>query len=141
LSVAIGFDDAAYSELGRELSIATIGGSCRYPADRVPLCTAFKIRQGAGRASTRCHMPYSSGPCLPTEMGCGTTTCPMDQDPVLTAEMGFGADMCPEALDLRLPDEVGSSAAMCPEAPNLVTLLGRVPVPPRVLRLRTHFPV
>jgi hypothetical protein len=44
----------------------------QYPADRVPPHTSFKLRQEAGCISTRCHVPYSSGPCLPAKVGSGT---------------------------------------------------------------------
>jgi hypothetical protein len=54
--------------------------SCWYPIDRVPLSTGFKTRQIVGRASMRYHMPYSSRPCPPTEIGSGTAMCPMTLD-------------------------------------------------------------
>jgi hypothetical protein len=47
----------------RSLSQGGLRGHYRYPADRVPMRTSFKIRQVAGRASTRCHVPCSFGPC------------------------------------------------------------------------------
>jgi hypothetical protein len=52
-------------------------GHCRYPADRVPLHTSLKSIQVVGRASTRCHMPYGSGPRLLTEVGSSIAMCPM----------------------------------------------------------------
>jgi hypothetical protein len=64
----------------RNLPRGELRGHCRYPADWVPPHTSFKSRQGTGCASTRCHIPCSSGPHLPTEVGCGTATCPAAPD-------------------------------------------------------------
>jgi hypothetical protein len=74
---------------------------CRYPTDRVPSHISFKTRQRAGCASTCCHIPYTSGPCLPARWA-----------PALPRHM----------------------------APNPASLLGRAPVLPRILWLRTSPP-
>jgi hypothetical protein len=55
-------------------------GHCQYLADQVPLHISFKSRQVADRTSTRCHVPYGSGPRLPAEMGCNVVTCPIAPD-------------------------------------------------------------
>jgi hypothetical protein len=47
--------------LVRCLSRDAPGGHCWYPADRVPLCTSLKLRQGVGQAPTCCHVPHSAG--------------------------------------------------------------------------------
>jgi hypothetical protein len=49
--------------------------TCQYPEDWVPPRTSSKSRQGAGRASTRCHVSCSFGPHLLAEVGSGATTC------------------------------------------------------------------
>jgi hypothetical protein len=49
--------------------------NCRHPEDHVPPHTSSKSRQGAERASTRCHTSCSFGPHLPTDVGSGATTC------------------------------------------------------------------
>jgi ribonuclease HI len=48
---------------------------CWYPVDQVSLHTSFKSRHGVGRAPTRCHMSYSTGPCLQAKVGSGGATC------------------------------------------------------------------
>jgi hypothetical protein len=52
----------------------------RHPTDRVSLHTSFKSRQVIGRASIHCHVPYSSGPRLPAEVGSSAAMCPMALD-------------------------------------------------------------
>jgi hypothetical protein len=53
---------------------------CRHPKDRVPPYTTSKSRQGAGRASTRCHVSCTFGPHLLVKVGSGTVTCPTAPD-------------------------------------------------------------
>jgi hypothetical protein len=65
----------------RSLSKGGPGGHCRYPAERVPPYTSFKSRQRVGRASTCCHMPCSTRPCLPTKLGSGAAMCPWLRTP------------------------------------------------------------
>jgi hypothetical protein len=128
---------------------------CRYLVDQLPLHTSFKSRQIAGRASTRCHMPYVSGPRLSAEMGSGAATCPMARDlasqlrwaPALprapwlqTSPPGSGGlQRCHVSYGSgpRLPAEVSSNAAMCPMAPNLTSRLRWSQALPRVLWLQT----
>jgi hypothetical protein len=57
------------------------GPLCHYPTDRVPLHTSFKSRQGAGHAPMRCHVPCSTGPCLPAKVVSRVATCPVALDP------------------------------------------------------------
>jgi hypothetical protein len=57
--------------------------NCRHPEDWVPPHTSSKSRQGAERASTRCHASCSFGPHLPTEVGSGAAMCHMV--PILTS--------------------------------------------------------
>jgi hypothetical protein len=52
----------------------------RYPKDQVPPHTNSKSRQGAGRASMRCHVICSFGPHLPAEVCYGATMCPAAPD-------------------------------------------------------------
>jgi hypothetical protein len=54
---------------------------CRYHADLVPPRTRFKSRQRAGRATTRCHVPHTTGTCLPAMVGSGAATCSAAPDP------------------------------------------------------------
>jgi hypothetical protein len=44
---------------------------CQYPEDRVPPHTRSKSKQGARRASSRCHIRCSFGPHLPVEVDSG----------------------------------------------------------------------
>jgi hypothetical protein len=53
---------------------------CRYPEDRIPLCTISKLRQEAVRASMCCHISCTFGSHLPAEVGSGATTCPTAPD-------------------------------------------------------------
>jgi hypothetical protein len=53
---------------------------CGYPEDRVPSHTSSKSTQGAGRASTRCHVSCNFGSNLPTDVGSGTTMFPTAPD-------------------------------------------------------------
>jgi hypothetical protein len=64
----------------REAGSRAVGHVCRYPKDRLPSHTGSKSRQGAGRASTRCHVSSSFRPHLPVEVGSDTVTCPMAPD-------------------------------------------------------------
>jgi hypothetical protein len=50
--------------------------TCRHPEDRIPPHTSSKSRQGAGRASTRCHVSCSFRPHHSAEVGFRATTCP-----------------------------------------------------------------
>jgi hypothetical protein len=59
------------------------GGLCRYL--EVPPHISSKLRQGAGHASTRCHVSCSFRPHLPVEVGSGAVTCP--SAPVLASLM------------------------------------------------------
>jgi hypothetical protein len=59
------------------------GGLCRYL--EVPPHISSKSRQGAGHASTRCHVSCSFRPHLPVEVGSGAVTCP--SAPVLASLM------------------------------------------------------
>jgi hypothetical protein len=70
------------SEIDSILSNKTLElADSRYPADRVPLHTSFKSRQGAEHTPMHRHVPCSTGPCLPTEVGFGAATCPVALDP------------------------------------------------------------
>jgi hypothetical protein len=130
---------------------------CRYPVNRVPPHTGFKTRQGAGGATTRCHMSRSLGPRLPTK-GSGVATCPAAPN---LASLSRTAPVLPHVPWLRtsppcqgglrychvshgsgpcLPVKEGSSAATCPVAPDLASLLRRAPVLSCVPRLRTSPP-
>jgi hypothetical protein len=73
---------------------------CRYPEDRVPPHTNSKLRQGAGRVSTRYHASCSFGPCLPAEVGSRAATCPAALAP--TAQPGAAPGL-PRVLRLQLP--------------------------------------
>jgi hypothetical protein len=128
---------------------------CRYPADRVPSRTGLKTRQGAGRASMRCHVPYSSRPYLATEVGSGTATCPKAPDlssrlrwypALLCVQRLWTSPPCRDGLRRchvsngsapHLSTEVGSNTATCPMAPDPTSQSGRVPMLPRIPR----FPV
>jgi hypothetical protein len=44
------------------------------------LIACLHCRQGAVRASKRCHISCSFGPHLPTEVGSGAATCPAASD-------------------------------------------------------------
>jgi hypothetical protein len=77
---------------------------CRYPADQVPLHISFKSRQVTGCASTRCHVPYGSGPRLSSKVGFDVVTCPMAPDLNSRLRVGSGAVMCPMAPDLAVTE-------------------------------------
>jgi hypothetical protein len=54
---------------------------CRYPTDRVSQHTSFKLRQGAGRAPMRCHMPCGTRPYLLGKVRSGAAKCLVAPDP------------------------------------------------------------
>jgi hypothetical protein len=109
--------------------------NCQYPSNRVPLHTSFKSKQVAGRASTRCHVPYGSGPRFPAKVGFGATTCPTAPDltsrlrcaPTLscvlwlrTSPPGWGGLRhyhVSFGFGPRVSTEVGSDAATCHAVP------------------------
>jgi hypothetical protein len=101
-------------------------GLCRHPEDRVPPHTSSKSRQGAGRASTRCHVSCSFGPHLPAEVSSGTATFPAAPAPML-----------PHGPEPRLLAELSSGAVTCSSAPDLASLSRCALALPRVPWLRT----
>jgi hypothetical protein len=115
-------------------------GHCRYPVDRVPPHVCFKLRQGVGRASMHYHVPYSSGPHLPAEVGSGAAICstapdlaslprwalalpcfpqPQTSPPNRGGLLRYHVSRSPRPLP---PAEVGSGTAMCPRALDLTSL-------------------
>jgi hypothetical protein len=86
------------------------GGHCRYPADRVLLCTSFKSRQGAVRAPTHHHVSFSTGPCTSAEVGSRTATCLAAPEP---ASLMRRAPAPPYVLWLQI-HWVGSGAPCVP---------------------------
>jgi hypothetical protein len=48
----------------------------------------------------RYHVPYSSGPYLPVEVGSSATTCRKAPDPAFSVEVGSGTNTCLVAPDL-----------------------------------------
>jgi hypothetical protein len=83
----------------------------RYPADRLFLHTSFKLRQGAGHAPTRHHVPYNTGHCLPVEVGSGAATCPVAPD---LASLIRSASTSPRVSWFRTPSPYkGGSDASC----------------------------
>jgi hypothetical protein len=112
------------------------GGHYRYPEDRVPLHTSFKMRQREECASVHCHMHCGSGPCLPTKAGSSATTCPSAPDPASLLGRAPALSRVPQ-LRTHLPAQEGSGAAMCPLALDPASLLGRAKALPRVLQLQT----
>jgi hypothetical protein len=102
----------------------------------VPPHISFKLRQGAGRASTRCHASCSFRPHLPTEVGSGAATCPATLD--LTSLLSW-APAPPHVPQLRTSPPCqgglrrchvshGSGAATCSSAPDLASLPRWAPV-------------
>jgi hypothetical protein len=72
-------------------------------------------------------VPYSTGPCLPTDVWSGASTCPVDLDP--TSLIGR-APALPRVLWLRTPPPCkgGLRCTMCPTAPDLASLERWTPV-------------
>jgi hypothetical protein len=97
-----------------------------------------------------CHMSYSSGPYLPTEMGSSTATCPIAPDltslprraPVLPCVLwpqtlppcqgGLWRYHVSYSSEPYHPAMEGSGIAACPMAPDPTSLLERAPALPRV---------
>jgi hypothetical protein len=112
----------------------------------------------------RCHVPYSSRPCLPFKVGSDAATCPMPLD--LTSQLrwapavscviwlwtsppswgGFQCCHMPYASEPHLPVEVDSDAVMCttgpyvPWASSIKKSLAGLPVQlcTHVLNARVH---
>jgi hypothetical protein len=125
-------------------------GHCWYPADRVPLHTSLKSRQVVGCASTHCHVPYGSEPCLPTEVGFDAATCHMALDlasrlrwaPVLPCVIWLRTSP-PDIGGLRrchvsygsgphLPEEVGFGATKYPMTLDLTSRFRWASALPRI---------
>jgi hypothetical protein len=107
---------------------------CRHPKDRVPPHTRSNSRQGAGRASTRCHASCNFRPHLPAEVWFGAATCPTAR----TSPPCRGELRCchmPRGPGPHLLAELSSGAATCSSAsdltcqPRLASALPRVPWP------------
>jgi hypothetical protein len=131
---------------------------CRYPEDRVPPHTSSKLRQGAGRASTRCHISCSFRPHLPAEVGSDATTCPMALDIASLLRWAPALSHVPRLRTLppwwgelrcchvscgpgpRLLAEVRSGATTCPSAQDLASFSRWAPVLPCVPQPRSSPP-
>jgi hypothetical protein len=96
---------------------------CRYHVDRVPLHTSFKSRKGAGHAPTRRHVPCSTGPYLPANVGSETVMCPVVSDP---ASMMKRAPALPRILQIQIlpPYRGGLQSTVYPTTPDPASLPG-----------------
>jgi hypothetical protein len=103
------------------------GCHSRYPADRVPLHTSFKSREGAERAPTRHHMPYSTEPCFPTKVGSRAATCLVTSDPAFLIGRASAPPRVPW-LWIPPPYKGGLRCATCPVALDPTSLQGKDPV-------------
>jgi hypothetical protein len=97
-------------------------GHYRYLADRVPLHTSFKSRQGAGCAPTCRHMSCGTGPCLPAKVCSEATTRPVTPD---SASLIGRAPMPPSVSWLRTRWEGSDVPPSCGSGSCLHT--GRAP--------------
>jgi hypothetical protein len=104
-------------------------GHCRYPVDRVPLHISFKSKI---RSEMCTHMPCSTEPCLPIEVGSGVATCMVAPDPASLIGR-VPAPSCVSWIQTPPPCKGGLRCATCPMAPNLASLPGG-------LRCRHHMP-
>jgi hypothetical protein len=95
---------------------------CRYLVDRVFLHIGFKSTQGAGCASTRCHVLYSFRSRLPADVGSGAATCPVAPGSH-PCHGGLWRCHVSPGLGPHLLVDVSSGAVTCPLASNLVSLL------------------
>jgi hypothetical protein len=118
----------------RRLSRGGYGGHCRYPVDRVPLCTTLKrsaprlqIRSRCQRALALPRAPRHRA-CNPPEGGSSVATCPMAQSKP-PARKGLWCHHVPRGTVRAIHQERAPVFAKCPEAPN--------PSPDR-RRLRSH---
>jgi hypothetical protein len=108
----------------RSLSRGGPGGHCRYPADRVPMCTRFKRSAPQLQIHSRCqealalrHAPRHRARHPPKE-GSSVATCPMAQS--------------------TLPIRKGLRCRHMPRGTVRATCQGRAPVLPRAPRHRTR---
>jgi hypothetical protein len=100
----------------------------------------------------RCHVSYSSRPCLPVEVGFDSATCPMASDPApllkwapvslrvpwlqtsLLERRGLWHRHVSQDSGPRFPVEMGSSVVTCPTAPDRASMSGMALALSRVLR-------
>jgi hypothetical protein len=119
---------------------------CRYPTDWIPPYISFKSIQWAGHVSTRCHVPYSSGPHLPVDVGSDAITCPATPYLTFLSRWALILPRVPRSRTsphcrgglrrchvFRGPEphllaEMSSGVATCPSAPDLASLLRWVPM-------------
>jgi hypothetical protein len=90
-------------------------------APALPLILWLRTSSPSRGGLQRYHVPYSSGPYLPVEVGSSATTCRKAPDPAFSVEVGSGTNTCLVAPDLTF---------------RLIWAL----VSPRVLRLQTPHP-
>jgi hypothetical protein len=124
--------------------------SVSVPSRSVPSHADFRLRQGAERVFTCCHVSCSPESSLSVEMGSGTATRPTASDLGSLSRRALALPRVPQprtsptclgglrrchvsyGSESRLPVEEGSSAAMCSTASNPASLQERAQALPRV---------